>query len=136
MNMKTSARLVLLLAAASSTFAVSISPFTSWDDLTKQSPDIVIARCTATPEPKFIMDGQIWSDIEVLTVLKGDTKPGTARMVSGYWPHQGERFLMFSAWRTNQTYRAYNATEAYRVVPLGLHFRPYVLAGKSLDEQI
>src|ERR1035438_7067219 len=122
MNMKTSITVVGLLAVASSAFAVFILPFTSWNDLSIKSPVIIIARCTTTPEPTIISDGMIWSDIEVMSVLKGDTKPGMARMVSQYGPRQGERFLMFSTYQSNELYRAYNATETYRVVPLGRYF--------------
>ena len=57
-------------------------------------------------------------------------------MVSQYWPHQEERFLMFATYQSNQLYRAYNATETYRIAPLGRYFPTNELAGKSLDEQI
>jgi hypothetical protein len=83
-----------------------------------------------------ISDGLTWSDIEVMTILKGNSKPGTARMVSQYAPRQGERFLMFSTYQSNEHYRAYNAAETYRVVPLGRYFITNGLMGKSLDEQI
>jgi len=43
---------------------------------------------------------------------------------------------MFSIYQSNELYRAYNATERYRVVPLGRHFLTDELAGKSLDAQI
>ena len=122
-----------VLVAISTAMAVMISPFTSWDDLTRKSPDIIIARCTTTPEPMVIADGMIRSDIEVMSVLKGDTKQGTARIVSQYWPRQGERFLMFA---TDQSNQLYNATETYRIVPLSRDFLANDLAGKSLDEQI
>jgi hypothetical protein len=135
-TMKKSATIALLLATISSAFAVILGPFTSWDDLTRKSPDIIIARCTATPEPAFIADGLIWSDIEVTSVLKGDTKPGKARMVSQYWPHQGERFLMFSIYQSNGHYQAYNAPETYRIVPLDRYFTTNGLSGKTLNEQI
>jgi hypothetical protein len=133
--MKTSATIVALLAAVGA-FAVPILPFTSWDDISKKSPDIVIARCIVTAPDGPIGDGMVWSDIEVLSVLKGDTKPGVARMVSQHAPRQGERFLMFSAYQSNDLYRAYNATETYRVVPLGRYFLTNELSGKPLDEQI
>jgi len=137
MNMKTSVTVVGLLAVAGSAFAVLILPFTSWDDLTKKSPDIIIARSTVTtPDATPIDNGMVWSDIEVLSVLKGDTKRGAARMVSQYWPRQGDRFLIFATYQSSQFYRAYNATEAYRIVPLGRYFLTNELAGKSLDEQI
>ena len=128
--------MIMLLVAVSTATAVFILPFTSWDDLTKKSPDIVIARCATTPDPKVIGDEMIWSDIEVMSVLKGDTKPGAARMVSQYWPRQGERFLIFATYQSNQLYRAYDATEMYRIVPLGRYFLTNELAGKPLDEQI
>ena len=136
MNMKLRTTVIVLLAAVATARAVFILPFTSWDDLAKKSPDIVIARCATTPEPLGISDGMIWSDIEVLSVLKGDIKPGAARMVSQYWPRQGERFLMFATYQSNQLYRAYNATETYRIVPLSRYFLTNELAGKPLDEQI
>ena len=136
MNMKLRTTGIVLLVAVSTAAAVIILPFTSWDDLTKKSPDIIIARCVTTPNPTVVDDGMIWSDIEVLAVLKGDAKPEAARMVSQYWPHQHERFLMFATYQSNQLYRAYNATETYRVVPLGRYFPTNELAGKSLDEQI
>ena len=136
MNMKLRTTGIVLLVAVRTATAVEIGPFTSWDDLTKKSPDIIIARCVTTPNPTVVGDGMISSDVEVLAVLKGDTKPEAARMVSQYWPHQDERFLMFATYQSNQLYRAYNATETYRIVPLGRYFPTKELAGKSLDEQI
>ena len=124
------------LFVAVGAMAVPILPFTSWDDISEKSPDIVIARCTVTAPDGPIGDGMVWSDIEVLSVLKGDTKPGVARMVSQHWPRQGERFLMFSTYQSNHLYRAYNATETYRVVPLGRSFSTNELTGKPANEQI
>ncbi len=134
MNMKT-AMIVGLLAAVGA-FAGPVLPFTNWDQISKKSPDIIIARCTKTAPDGPIADGMIWTDIEVLSVLKGDTKPGAARMVSQYAPRQGERFVMFSTYQSNDLYRAYNATETYRVVPLGSDFPANELSGKALDEQL
>ena len=76
-----------------------------------------------------IADGMIRSDIEVMSVLKGDTKQGTARIVSQYWPRQGERFLMFATYQSNQLY---NATETYRIVPIGRDFPTHELTGETL----
>jgi len=136
MNRKLSHTIIALLAAFGTASAVLVWPFTSWDDLTRNSPDIVIARCTTTPDPKLIADGQIWSEVEILTVLKGDTKPATANMVSQYWPHQDEQFLMFSTYQSNEFHRAYNATEAYRIIPIDRNFQIKELTGKPLTEQI
>ena len=134
MNMKT-VTIVGLLAAVGA-LAVPIAPFTSWDEISKKSPDIVMARCIVTAPDGPISDGMVWSDIEVLSVLKGDTKPGVARMVSQHAPRQGERFLMFSTYQSNDLYRAYNATETYRIVSLGRDFLTNELSGKPLDVQI
>jgi len=133
MNMKQLSAMIVLFVPVGTAMVVIISPFTGWDDLTRKSPDIVIARCATTPNPTVIGDGMISSDVEVLAVLKGDTKPGVAHMVSQYWPRQGERFLMFATYQSNQLY---NATETYRIVPLSRDFLANDLAGKSLDEQI
>ena len=116
--------------------AVLIASFKSWDDLTQKSPDIIIARCKETPKSGLVANGMIWADIEVVAVLKGDTKQGAARMVSQYYPHQGQRFLMFSTYQSNEHYSAYNATEEYRVVPIGPYFQVEQLTGKQLGEQI
>ena len=98
MNLKQLSAMIVFFVAVGTAMAVIISPFTGWDDLTRKSPDIVIARCATTPNPTVIGDGMISSDVEVLSVLKGDTKPGVAHMVSQYWPHQHERFLMFATY--------------------------------------
>ena len=136
MNPKLKLTILALLAVCATASAVLIFPFTSWDDLTQHSPDIVIARCTATPNPQMIGDGMIGAEIEVITVLKGDTKPGPAKMVSQYWPHQGEQFLMFSTYQINEHYRAYNATETYRVIPMDRYFESSKLNDKPLPEQV
>ena len=102
MNMKLRTTGIVLLVAVSTAMAVIILPFTSWNDLTRQSPDIIIARCVTTPNPTVLGDGMVWSEIEVQSVLKGDTKPGSEQMVSQYWPRQGERFLMFAVYQSNQ----------------------------------
>jgi len=57
-------------------------------------------------------------------------------MVSQYYPHQGQRFLLFATYQSNELYRAYNATEEYRVVPIGPYFPIDQLTGKPLAEQI
>src|SRR2546425_12343942 len=41
---------ICVLVAVTTATAVIILPFTSWDDLTRKSPNIIIARCTTTPE--------------------------------------------------------------------------------------
>jgi hypothetical protein len=110
--------------------------FTSWDDLTKKTPDIVIARCVTTANPTWIVNWMVHTDIEVISVLKGDTKPGTARMYSGYRPYQGERFLMFAWYQSNQVNQAYAAPETYRIVRIGRDFQMFDLTGKKLEEQI
>ena len=136
MSIRAFAVIIALLAIATGGLAVWMLSFTSWDDLTKRSSDIIIARCEATAEPKVVGDGMVESDIQVISVLKGNTKRGSAKMFSQYTPRQGERFLMFSTYQSNEFYRGYNATETYRIVPLGRDFVMDKLAGKKLEEQI
>lgn len=124
------------LFSANIVLAVFIIPFTSWDEVSEKSSDIIIARCIVAPNTTFVVDGMIWSDIEILSVLKGNPKSGPARMVSQYGPHQGERFLAFATYQSTPTYEAYNATESYRIIPIGSTFLIESLAGKTLTEQI
>ena len=133
--MKIRITIIALLATLSAAVAVRLAPFAGWNDLTQKTPDIIVARCTATPEPRSA-NGQTWSDIEVLMVLKGETKPGAARMVAGYSPYQHEYVLLFATYQSNQLYRAYNAAESYRIVSLNRYFPTNQLVGKPLDEQI
>lgn len=145
-NMKTITIITSLLVVVGTASAIFVNPFKSWNDLTESSRDIVIARCTSTlgttkPEKTTaIIDGMIPSDIEVLYVLKGSTKPGLSRMVSQYWPYQGEQFLMFAGYSNDQYFTGYSAVEGYRVVPLSRHFNQYIwdhqLAGKPLQGQV
>ena len=136
MNRLRLAILLALLAVAGTAAAVLVASFKNWDELTTKSPDIIIARCTIAPKEGLVVNGMNWADIEVLSVLKGDTKTGAARMVSQYEPRQGERFLMFSTYQSNEHYRAYNATEDYRIVPLDRYFQVSEITGKPLAEQI
>jgi hypothetical protein len=78
-------------------------------------------------------DGVITSDIEVVFVLQGTTKPGPSHLVSTYrLPHQGDYYLIFADYYNGH----YQALEDYRVVPLGYNFESDRLTGKTLDEQI
>ena len=125
------------LVAINRASATASAPFTSWDDLTQKSPDIVLACCTVTTSnPESFVNGMIVSDIKVTAVLKGDTQAGAAKIVSHYWPHQGECFLMFSTHVSDQFFTGYNAVEGYRIIPINRHFQASELAGKRLTEQL
>lgn len=80
MKTRTSVTLVGLLLAGSA-LAVVVAPFGSWDILTKKSEDIVIARCTATAEPLFVIDGIISSEIHLL--MQGPKRTGLLRDAVG-----------------------------------------------------
>jgi hypothetical protein len=132
----------LFFATAATVFAALMSDFRSWDDLIGWSPDIVIAKCIPSPpdnsvkKPLATIDNVNYSDIEVISVLKGNTKPGQSRMASQYCPCDGEQFLLFAEYGSNQFYRGYTAMEEYRVVPINNYFQTNQLSGKTLYGQI
>jgi hypothetical protein len=111
--------------------------------------DIVIAKCTTglecdkTNESTKIDANYYLSDIEVISVLKGNTKPGPSHMMSDCWIHPGENLLLFANYDTNhfpighQYVQGY-ATEDYQVVPLPHNFLLFTnsLAGKTVEQQI
>ncbi len=131
---------LVVLAAVSTTVAYIVQPFPGWNVLTDTSSGIIIARCSKTPDPYNVTykgmlvdpDDLIDSEIEVVSVLKGDTKPGSGHLRSEYWPRQGEYYAVFSL---NQA-DIYQASESYRIVPLGIRFPTNMLAGRTLNEQI
>jgi len=144
-KMKTLSILYIFLFLACPAFAVLISEFTSWNDLIGRSPDIIIARCTMTPDftspgssatTRWTLDDVVHSDIEVIDVLKGNTKPGLSHLGSFYKPHQGDMFAILGQFSTYQLNSWYNAVEDYRIIPLKEDFDTNKLTGKTLDEQM
>jgi hypothetical protein len=121
--------------------------FPGWDFLVQKTPDIVIARCSKTPDP--FKDhgagptGDLFdSNIEIVSILTGATNWGTmplktpnlgaGRLTSQYIPRQGEYYLLFSIF----DYGYYQTEADYCVVPLGLYFSTSSIAGKPLDKQV
>jgi hypothetical protein len=125
--------IALILIATGSLCARILNPFINWDSLIEDSSNIIIARCTATPQFSGVMFHAVESDIEVISVLKGNSPPGASHMQSWYLPHQGERFLIFARFYDNSNYIA---SETYQIVPLNRDFNTNDLAGKTMNEQI
>ena len=144
--MKTKIAILLLLTVTSITFGVRVGMFTGWDDLMGNSPEIVIARCTAvqddglTPKSSVTYADTFACDIEVLAVLKGTNISNSSTMLSFYRPYRGEFFLFFANDKKDERNKGYSAIEKYRVVPLGRDYNQFIwdhyLAGKPLKEQI
>jgi hypothetical protein len=147
LNIKVIVLAWLSFVTVSSVMAVVTYSFSDWERLTQKSPDIIIARCSRTPDPYrdhgFGPTGAlIDADIEVISIMKSSTNwgreplekaaTGVARVSSEFYPRQGEFYLIFSILYDHR----YQASEAYRVVPLGLTFNTNSLSGKTLDEQI
>ena len=140
MKIKKIIAIVFLLIFGVGVMAYPMLGFPGWNLLKQQSSDIVIVRCTATPDPfnlryngmRVEFRGLMNSKIEMVSVLKGATNSGARQMTTSYWPRQGEYYLLFANYRDG----FYDAGEAYRVVPLGPHFLTNGLAGKSLDQQV
>ena len=142
--MKRFISIVVLTATTTSALALLVGRFTSWNDLIEQSPDIIIARCTAAedgmnPEPTQFFSNVFCSDIEVISILKGNTKSGLSHLTSDDRPFRGEQFLMFANYESNQVYSGYRAIEDYRLVPINAAPNSWLtnqLAGKNLNEQV
>lgn len=133
------------MTALSTALAVKFLPFSGWDEVKRRSPDIIIARCSRIDESTqglTVHDLLVDSDIEVISVLRGTTNRvtgpltgpgiGAGRLLSMYYPRQGQYYLIFSIYGDGE----YQAIEDYRVIPLGPTFFTNSLAGKTFDEQI
>jgi hypothetical protein len=117
-------------------------PFTTWERLRDGSSNIFVARCTATPKEftvlpdgtlQMMKDGLFLSEMEVVSVLKGETNSGKTKVLSLFWPRQGEYYLIFSY---SHDADSYQAVEEHRFVPLGMRFSTNESFGKTLDLQI
>jgi hypothetical protein len=97
-----------MLGFVVSTMAYMEISFPGWDVLIGESSDIIIAKCKVTPDPYKLdqhghsvdFKGLINSNIEIVSILKGVTNSVTgdfraARLLSTYWPRQGEYYLIF-----------------------------------------
>ena len=141
--MKTiSSIIILFLTTGVTVFGVLISKFKSWGDVIQESPEIIIAKCTSTygmehsAKPIVIIDGVIPSDVQVISVLKGSTKPGPSHLESQYWPYPGQVFVIFAHYQRDQFYTGYTAIESYRAMPLDRDFPLNTLTGKTFAEQM
>jgi hypothetical protein len=119
----------------------TVIPFPGLQSIIRSSHDIIIARCTMTPDPFNVKTNGIWVDmsdglidsqIHVVSALKGDAELKQSRITSEYWLRQGEYYLIFADYHDGY----YQAFEAYRVIPLGMHLPSSLLTGKTLDENI
>jgi hypothetical protein len=113
--------------------ALQLGIFSGWNKLVEDSSDIMIVsilQCSYSP------NGVGDSDATVISVLKGNVKPGPLLVRSTFFPYQGECLLIFANHEGNQTGQVYDAYEGFRVVPLNRSFRTNELAGKLLNEQI
>jgi hypothetical protein len=143
MNRRTKAKIlhIAILMTACVALPVAIQPFRGWDSLIEHSPDIIVARCSQTPDPHpvdknggeiYFKDSVVPSRIDVVLVLKGETKVAASCLDSWVLPRQGEYYLIFGHYHDS----FYQAVEPYRIVPLGLDFSTNSIAGKTLDEQV
>lgn len=140
MKIKSTIPYFLFLVAATA-LGVMVTPFRGWRNLTQSSTDIIVARCSSTPDPsrpdkngvtEEIVDGVVDSEMNLISVLKGATNSGLVRVTSQYWPRQDECYLIFATHYAGY----YQAIEPYHIVPLGLGFSTNILANKTLEEKI
>lgn len=127
-----------LFALAGGARSQPTTPFRSWNLVTKQSRDIIVAKCVKTtddPQGAMLMRGSlIKSDLDIVTSLKGRTNLGPARLSSAYWPRAGEYYLIFALYMEDSGMN--NVTAKYRVIPLGVHLPKDLLNGKTMADNL
>jgi hypothetical protein len=132
---------ILALAAVTTVIGVVSQSFPGWPVLTQGSPEIVVARCTDTSDHIATKKGDLKADpegifesqIEVLFVMKGNGRPGSAKLWTMRGLRPGEEYAIFCGHLDNGIYQA---MEDYRQIPLGSRFPTELLASKSLNEQV
>ena len=134
---------VILVVAASVVTGFVTVHFPGWSAMPEISPSIVIVRCTSSGVQRWVSngvvnvmwDGIVRSDVELVSVLKGESMPpGTkGTLYSQHWGDQGKLYLVYASYYDGSRCDAF---DDYRVVPLGHNCPTNMLDGKSLDEQI
>jgi hypothetical protein len=106
-------------------------------EIVEKAQNILIVQCAA-PRQFGASDGNVATDINVISVLKGDAKPGPSRLLVKYWPKQDEVLLIFSEdfVRNNEYYSGYDARGEERIVPIPSILITNYIAGKPLKEQV
>ena len=129
---------VLLVCSfcAASTPVAFMPQFSSWDSMIRRSADIAVVEWEHPPLRTDFANGEAWSDVKVISVLKGSTRSGLVKLISEHVPKEGERALIFAEFQSNDLYQAYHAFEPYAVVSLGTNISIGDLTNRSLDEQI
>lgn len=125
--------LVALFWSGALVLAVPFMQFPGWDRVKDLSTDITVMKCISTTDnPDHVSRDLISSKIQTVMALKGRTNLVMSSLRSMYWPHAGEYYLVFASYHDG----SYQATEPYRLVPLGTFVPPDLLAGKALDDNL
>lgn len=140
MKIKYTLFVLALMLIALNAMAYLGRSFPGYDTLTDKSSDIIVVRCARTPDPynqwknghRIDNDGLIDSDVEIISVLKGQTNSGIVHIAMAYWLKEGDYYLLFQ----NYIDGSYDNVENYRVIPIGTRFSTNSISGKSLDERI
>ncbi len=137
--MKTKLIAILIISTATIAIAIMTTPFQGWDWTVNESKDIIIARCSETPQ-QTVHDKLVKVQIKVTAILKGTNSLGPAFLYTEFPLRQNEDYLLLA----DLDFGSYYAVETYRVIPLGLSlddmptesFDTVSIAGKPLDEQL
>lgn len=140
------AAVAVVLACSASCYAMKITLFSGTDRFVTRAKDIVIARCPPLPKerPRHIRDGVVEEpyenglrpvDVQVLTVIKGERKPGALKIATPYAVKPGGTYMLTStgglAFGTD-----FLTTGQLSVVPLPGGFDLERLGGKTTKEQV
>lgn len=116
--------------------AVPITFFTDTNTFVRRAQDIVIAKCLGpVPDGRYYDDGLYPVDVQVISVLKGDGKPGKAKIATIYPLEAGKRYLLTSLGGSAHG-TTFLAVPELSVVELPPNFQLGNLKGKKVAEQV
>jgi hypothetical protein len=128
--------LTLLLLVTAEAQAIKISLFTDTDTFVQHAKDIVVAKCTGpVPNADGDDDGLYPVDVEIVSVLKGDKKPGRAKIATIYPMETGKTYLLTSLGGSAHG-TDFLAIPELSVVELPPGFKLDVLKDKKIAEQV
>ena len=128
--------LVLVFFVAAEARAIKITAFIDTDTFVERSKDIVIAKCTGpVAKGDAFDDGLFPVNVRIVSVLRGDKKPGKAKIATIYPMESGKTYLLTSMGGSAHG-TDFLAIPELSVVELPPNFRLADLDGKQVVEQV
>lgn len=131
--MKRTIIIIVTVLASLSALATVFMPFQDWDQVEKNSSDIVVAAAwDENPPHGELVTRKADYQIQIISVLTGTNVSGFVRLLANHEFDRGRKYLIFGVYSGSYL----DAPEDYRAIPLARNFQAKLLKDKTFDEKL